>query len=163
MSHADRIPSPPKPPWLRRRLPSHPSYQKVLNLIAKENLHTVCQAAACPNQFECFSQHTATFMILGARCTRNCTFCNIKEGPGEPLDPDEPQRVASAAVTMKLTYVVLTSVTRDDLSDGGAGVFAATIAAIHRRLPETKIEVLIPDFKGNKPLLPLFLPPIPQY
>lgn len=139
----------PKPHWLRRRLPSDPNYQKVRALIVKEKLHTVCQAAACPNQFECFSQRTATFLILGSQCTRNCRFCNIKEGRGEPLDLDEPARVAEAAAAMGLRYVVVTSVTRDDLPDGGAGLFAATIDAISGRLPDANIEVLIPDFKGD--------------
>ena len=139
-----------KPPWLRRRLPNDPNYQKVSALIKKEQLNTVCQAAACPNQFECFSQRTATFLILGSHCTRNCRFCNISEGPGAPLDPTEPERVANAAQTMQLAYVVLTSVTRDDLPDGGANCFAETIIAIYRRLPEAKVEVLIPDFNGDK-------------
>ncbi len=143
----------PKPSWLKRRLPSGPNYHEVRALIKENKLHTVCQAAACPNQFECFSQHTATFMILGARCTRNCRFCNIEEGPNEPLDPNEPERVAAAAAVMKLRYVVVTSVTRDDLPDGGAGVFAATIQAINRKLPQAKVEVLIPDFKGDEQAL----------
>jgi lipoic acid synthetase len=145
--------SPPKPFWLRRRLSSDPNYQKVRALIKKEKLHTVCEAAACPNQFECFSQHTATFLILGSRCTRNCRFCNIEEGRGEPLDTSEPERVAKAAAMMQLTYVVLTSVTRDDLTDGGAGVFAETINAIYQRVPQAKVEVLIPDFSGNRKAL----------
>lgn len=139
----------PKPPWLRRRLPRDPNYQKVRNLIAAEKLHTVCQAAACPNQFECFSQRTATFLILGDHCTRNCRFCNIEEGPQGPLDAEEPLRVAEAAAKLRLRYVVVTSVTRDDLPDGGAQIFNATIKAIYRRLPDAKIEVLIPDFKGD--------------
>ncbi|MGD9211285.1 MAG: lipoyl synthase, partial [Desulfobacteraceae bacterium] len=153
MSQVKMPPLLPKPPWLRRRLPNHSDYQKVRNLIDKEKLHTVCQAAACPNQFECFCQQTATFMILGSRCTRNCTFCNIKMGPGEPLDPGEPQRVASAAETLQLKYVVVTSVTRDDLLDGGAVVFARTIEAIRQRIPDAKVEVLIPDFKGDQTAL----------
>jgi lipoic acid synthetase len=139
----------PKPPWLRRRLPRDPNYQSVRRLITEQQLHTVCQAAACPNQFECFSQRTATFLILGDHCTRNCRFCNIEEGPQEPLDRNEPQRVAEAAAKLQLRYVVVTSVTRDDLPDGGAQIFKATIKAIYQRLPDTKIEVLIPDFNGD--------------
>ena len=153
MSKSLKSSSLPKPFWLRRRLPNDPNYQKVRALIKKEKLHTVCEAAACPNQFECFSQHTATFLILGLRCTRNCRFCNIEEGHGEPLDILEPEKVAKAAATMQLTYVVLTSVTRDDLTDGGASVFAKTINAIHQRVPQAKVEVLIPDFNGNQEAL----------
>jgi lipoic acid synthetase len=138
-----------KPRWLRRRLPSGPQYERIRSLIKDQCLSTVCQEAMCPNQFECFGQGTATFMLLGDRCSRNCRFCAVGHGPQAPPDPDEPQRVAEAVHTMGLSYCVLTSVTRDDLADGGAGHFAATIAAIRERNPHTLIEVLIPDFQGN--------------
>ena len=139
----------PKPPWLRRRLPTGATYEKVRQMIRSGRLHTVCQEARCPNQFECFSQQTATFLILGSRCTRNCRFCNIESGPETPPDPAEPARVAATAAEMGLNYVVVTSVTRDDLPDGGAGFFAATIRKIRKRIPDAQIEVLIPDFQGD--------------
>lgn len=138
-----------KPSWLRRKLPSGPQYEQVRNLIRNGKLHTVCQEAACPNQFECFSSHTATFLIMGDRCTRNCRFCNISEGPQAPLDVEEPERVATAAAEMGLRYVVVTSVTRDDLPDGGAAHFAATITALHAKIEGVKVEVLIPDLMGD--------------
>jgi lipoic acid synthetase len=138
-----------KPSWLKRRLPSGPEYEGVRNLIHQRHLHTVCQEAKCPNIWECFSKRTATFLILGSSCTRNCRFCAVStETPALP-DPDEPKRVADAAEGMQLDYVVVTSVTRDDLPDGGAGHFGDTIRAIRKRLPEAMIEVLIPDFKGS--------------
>ena len=138
-----------KPRWLKKRLPTGPEYEKVKELIGKDRLHTVCQEAKCPNMWECFSQQTATFLIMGSRCTRNCRFCSVAQGPVGPPDPAEPDRVAAAARQMGLSYVVITSVTRDDLADGGAAFFAETIAAVHRRIPSAKVEVLIPDFQGN--------------
>ncbi len=138
-----------KPPWLRRRLPSGPDYEKIRSMIDRGKLHTVCQEANCPNQFECFSAHTATFLILGSICSRNCTFCNIEGGEPGPVDPDEPRRVAEATAQMDLRYVVVTSVTRDDLEDGGAGHFAATIRTLRETIPSIQVEVLIPDFKGE--------------
>jgi lipoyl synthase len=139
----------PKPSWLKRRLPSGPVYEQVRNLLKEVHLHTVCQEARCPNMWECFSHKTATFLILGDRCTRNCGFCAVSHGPVNPLDTEEPSRVAKAVEQMALQYVVITSVTRDDLPDGGAGVFAETIESIRDRMPDTYIEVLIPDFKGD--------------
>jgi lipoic acid synthetase len=118
-------------------------------MIGNGQLHTVCQEANCPNQFECFSARTATFLILGATCTRNCRFCNIVDGLPGPVDADEPRRVAEAAATMNLRYVVVTSVTRDDLEDGGADHFAATIGALREKIPGVQVEVLIPDFQGD--------------
>jgi len=138
-----------KPEWLRKRLPSGPDFENVRGMLARNLLHTVCQEAKCPNIWECFSHHTATFLILGDRCTRNCRFCAIAHGPLSPPDPEEPQRVALAARKMGLTYIVVTSVTRDDLPDGGAGHFAETIRAIREQIPHAKVEVLIPDFRGD--------------
>jgi lipoic acid synthetase len=138
-----------KPRWLKKRLPTGPEYEKVKELIGKDRLHTVCQEAKCPNMWECFSQQTATFLIMGSRCTRNCRFCSVAQGPAGLPDPAEPARVATAARQMGLSYVVITSVTRDDLTDGGAVFFANTIEAIHRQIPSARVEVLIPDFQGN--------------
>jgi lipoyl synthase len=138
-----------KPAWLKRRLPSGPVYEQVRALLKKGHLHTVCQEARCPNVWECFSQNTATFLILGDRCTRNCGFCAVAHGTAGPPDMEEPSRIAEAVQQMALQYVVVTSVTRDDLSDGGAGIFADTIKSIRQRMPGTCIEVLTPDFKGD--------------
>ncbi len=141
-------PNQPKPRWLRRRLPSGPQYERIRSLIKEQCLSTVCQEAMCPNQFECFGQGTATFMILGDRCSRNCRFCAVGHGPQGPPDPHEPTRVAEAVRMMALSYCVITSVTRDDLADGGAAHFSAVIEAIRHHNPQTLIEVLIPDFQG---------------
>jgi lipoyl synthase len=146
-------PPPRKPPWLKRRLPTDASFQEVRGLIEKGGLHTVCQEAKCPNIWECYAHQTATFLIMGSRCTRNCRFCSVAPGPPEPLDPQEPGRVAAAATRMGLKYAVVTSVTRDDLPDGGAAHFAATIREIRRRIPGAKVEVLIPDFQGDRSAL----------
>lgn len=146
-----------KPSWLKRRLPSGPEFERTRRRIQQQNLHTVCQEAQCPNIFECFSQLTATFLILGDRCTRNCSFCAVHKGSGEPVDFDEPRRVAAAALEMGLRYVVLTSVTRDDLPDGGAEHYARTIQALHRAIDDVSIEVLIPDFQGNQDALLMVL------
>ncbi len=118
-------------------------------VLAHMQVHTVCQAAACPNRWECFGQQTATFLILGDVCTRGCAFCNIRTGIPQPRDADEPRRVAAAARQLGLRYVVITSVSRDDLADGGAAQFAATIRAVHACLPDAGIEVLTPDFQGD--------------
>ena len=138
-----------KPAWLRRRLPAGPEFEHIRQLVDEGGLHTVCQEARCPNIWECFSRQTATFLILGDRCTRNCRFCAVGHHPEKPPDPEEPRRVAETAEQMKLRYVVVTSVTRDDVPDGGAGHFAETIRQIRLRLPEARIEVLIPDFQGS--------------
>jgi lipoic acid synthetase len=138
-----------KPPWLTRRLPTGPTYEGLRALLRQRRLQTVCQEARCPNVWECFAQGTATFLILGSNCTRSCRFCAVGRGPTAPPDPGEPARVADAAATMGLSYVVVTSVTRDDLPDGGAAHFARTIIEIRRRLPEARVEVLIPDFRGD--------------
>lgn len=146
-----------KPRWLRRSLPSGPEYEKIRQLLKGQDLHTVCQEAKCPNQFECYARGTATFMILGDRCTRNCRFCAVQHQIPTSPDPDEPQRVAEAVALLGLRYAVITSVTRDDLADGGAGVFAGVIRAIRRYNPETLIEVLIPDLRGNWQALDIIL------
>ncbi|HBF33776.1 TPA: lipoyl synthase [Candidatus Sumerlaeota bacterium] len=138
-----------KPSWLKRTLPSGPEYNAVKRLIEHGNLHTVCQEANCPNRWECFSKKTATFLILGDLCTRNCRFCNVRHGAPLPPDPGEPRRVAEAAKTLGLLYAVVTSVTRDDLPDGGADQFAAVIHALKETLPGMRVEVLIPDLQGN--------------
>jgi len=139
----------PKPPWLKTRLPRGAEYERVRSLINTNRLHTVCEEAKCPNIWECFAAGTATFLIMGRHCTRNCRFCAIATGPASPPDPDEPRRLAQAVSVMRLSYVVVTSVTRDDLADGGASCFASTINHIHRECPQTLVEVLIPDFQGD--------------
>jgi lipoic acid synthetase len=138
-----------KPKWLRRSLPSGPEYEKIRQLLKKRELTTVCQEAQCPNQFECYSKGTATFMILGDRCTRNCGFCAVGYKPQELPDEKEPARVAEAVVLLSLRYAVITSVTRDDMADGGASFFAETIRAVRSLSPKTLVEVLIPDLMGE--------------
>lgn len=138
-----------KPAWLKVRLPSGPEYESVRSLIRDGDLHTVCQEARCPNQWECFSSKTATFLILGPNCTRNCRFCAVERGAPAPPDPGEPLRVAEAAKRMGLRYVVVTSVTRDDLPDGGASLFSETIREIRAKIPGAAVEVLVPDFLGD--------------
>jgi lipoic acid synthetase len=137
------------PPWLRVRLPSCKSYGDTGALLRDLELNTVCQSARCPNKWECFSRSVATFLILWRECTRNCSFCNISPGTQLPPDPDEPRRVAEGAARLNLKHVVVTSVTRDDLADGGAGHFAETIRQIKERRPGCTVEVLIPDFRGD--------------
>ena len=129
----------------------------VRSLILANKLHTVCQSAACPNQAECWNEGTATFMVLGNVCTRGCRFCAVPKGAPQGLDQDEPYRVADAVAALKLKYAVVTSVTRDDLVDGGAEIFARTIQDIRSKSPECRVEVLIPDFQGSEPLLRIVL------
>jgi len=138
-----------KPAWLRAKLPSGPAYSAVRSLVDEHKLHTVCQSAQCPNLGECWSRGTATLMILGNICTRSCNFCAVQTGRPTELDLGEPPRVAEAVATMGLRHCVITSVARDELADGGAAVWAATIRAIRSRNPATAIEVLVPDFKGR--------------
>jgi len=145
--------SPRKPEWLKQRLPSGPAFGRVNALLRKRCLHTVCEEANCPNRGECFSSQTATFLILGPRCSRNCRFCAVETGTDGGLDPGEPERVALAAYELGLDYVVVTSVTRDDLPDGGAGQFAATVERIREVNPSALVEVLIPDFQGSRSAL----------
>jgi len=144
---------PRKPDWLKRRLPAGPAYEQVRGLLERNRLHTVCQEAHCPNIWECFCSGTATFLIMGPDCTRACRFCAVGHGSPAPIDPQEPTHVAEAVREMGLAYVVVTSVTRDDLPDGGACVFAATIRAIRHQIPNAAVEVLIPDFRGDRDAL----------
>src|SRR5688500_346633 len=138
-----------KPSWLKMKMPSGPEFSRLLNLVHDENLHTVCQSAKCPNMGECWSAGTATLMILGDVCTRSCGFCHVATGKPPTLDLDEPVRVGDAVRIMRLGHVVITSVNRDELPDGGAGVWAETIRQIRLQSPGTSVEVLIPDFCGD--------------
>ena len=138
-----------KPKWLRRSLPTGPEYEHIRQLLKSHDLTTVCQEAQCPNQFECYSKGTATFMILGNICTRSCGFCNVATGRPEEADPFEPARVARSVELMGVKHCVITSVDRDDMPDGGANIWAKTIRSVRRRSPQTKLETLIPDFKGE--------------
>ncbi|MBB6672529.1 lipoyl synthase [Cohnella nanjingensis] len=140
----------PKPDWLRIKLTTGDNYQEIKQMMSSKKLHTVCEEARCPNIYECWANRTATFMILGDICTRACRFCAVKTGLPTELDLQEPDRVAEAAEQMNLQHCVVTSVARDDLKDGGASIFAATIKAIRKRLPLCSVEVLIPDFQGDE-------------
>ncbi|TDF98620.1 lipoyl synthase [Paenibacillus piri] len=139
-----------KPEWLKIKLATGENYKELKNMMRDKTLHTVCEEAKCPNIHECWANRTATFMILGDICTRACRFCAVTSGLPTELDLQEPERVAEAAEQMGLKHVVVTSVARDDLADGGASIFAATIRAIRKRLPFCSVEVLIPDFLGNE-------------
>jgi lipoic acid synthetase len=144
----------PRPPWLKVRFFGGENYQDLKRIMRSLDLHTVCESARCPNQGECWEHRTATFMILGDICTRACGFCAVTSGrPAGPPDEDEPERVAQAVEQMNLKYVVVTSVNRDDQPDGGAKIFARTIEAVKTRMPECKVEVLIPDFRGDSAAL----------
>ena len=138
-----------RPPWIRVRAPTGEAYGEIKRLMRAKALHTVCEEAHCPNIGECWAHHTATFLILGDTCTRNCRFCNVKTGRPGPLDPEEAEHVAQAVQAMGLKHAVITSVDRDDLDDGGAAVFAAIIRRIRELQPGCTIEVLIPDFRGR--------------
>jgi len=142
-------PRTPKPSWLKVRFPSESAYFSVSSLIEGGGLHTICRSARCPNIAECWTHRTATFLILGTVCTRACGFCAVEKGAPGPPDPAEPEEVAAAAAKLGLAYVVVTSVTRDDLPDGGAGQFVETIRALRRRREDVRIEVLVPDFGGR--------------
>ena len=156
-------PAPPRrPDWLKARIPSGRAYLETKAILRTLDLHTVCESANCPNIGDCFSRHTATFLILGNVCTRACPFCDIRSGKPLPVDPDEPARVADAARRLGLHYVVVTSVNRDELPDGGAEHFAQTIRAIHDAIPSAKVEVLIPDFLGDEAALRIVLEARPE-
>src|SRR2546427_11164603 len=144
---------PPKPSWLKVRAPGSPNYLRLKNLMRDLKLHTVCEDARCPNIGECWNHGTATFMILGDVCTRACAYCAVAHGRPGAVDAGEPIRVAEAIQTLHLSYVVVTSVDRDDLPDGGASIFAGTIRETRARLANCRIEVLIPDFQGDKQAL----------
>jgi len=151
-----------KPSWLKMKMPAGPGYAKLLNLVNAQQLHTVCQSAKCPNMGECWAAGTATLMILGDVCTRSCGFCHIATGKPPVLDLDEPRRVGEAVATMALGHVVITSVNRDELPDGGAAVWADTIRQIRAKSPGTNVEVLIPDFCGDWKALQLVLDQRPE-
>ncbi len=138
-----------KPAWIRARAPGGAGYERLKSTIDGHGLHTVCQEASCPNIGECWSRGTATIMILGDTCTRSCGFCNVKTGRPRPPDPDEPRRVAESIALMRLRHIVITCVDRDDLADGGAAIWAETIRRIHETCPDTSVEALIGDFKGD--------------
>jgi lipoic acid synthetase len=139
-----------KPEWLKTKLQTGDNYQEIKQMMRGKTLHTVCEEAKCPNIYECWSNRTATFMILGDICTRACRFCAVTSGLPTELDLQEPERVAEAAEQMRLRHCVITSVARDDLKDGGAAIFAGTIRAVRDRMPLCGVEVLIPDFMGNE-------------
>src|SRR6187549_1727854 len=138
-----------KPDWIRVRAPSSPRFYEIKKILREHNLHTVCEEASCPNIGECFGKGTATFMIMGDICTRRCPFCDVGHGRPLPLDANEPANLATTIAALKLKYVVITSVDRDDLRDGGAQHFIDCIRAVRERSPATRIEVLVPDFRGR--------------
>ena len=151
-----------KPSWLRAQLPGGPEYQQLRGIIDTHKLHTVCESAKCPNMGECWSRGTATIMILGDVCTRSCGFCHIATGKPPTLDLDEPRRVGEAAALMRLKHIVITSVNRDELADGGAAIWAETIRSVRAASPQTSVEVLIPDFCGDWDALKLVLDEKPE-
>ena len=146
----EKVPLGKRPDWLKVKLPTGDNYSDVKTLMRKQKLHTVCEEAKCPNIAECWNHRTATFMILGDTCTRSCGFCNVKLGIPNKLDLDEPKRVGESVEELNLRHVVITSVNRDELEDGGASIFTETIRLIRASMPETTIEILIPDFKGSE-------------
>ena len=147
------VPIERKPPWIKTRMRTGPEYQRIKELVRSEGLHTVCQEAGCPNIFECWEDREATFLIGGEQCTRRCDFCQIDTGKPQPLDTDEPRRVAESVNTMGLRYATVTGVARDDLEDEGTWLYAETVRQIHALGIGTKVELLIPDFSGNPELL----------
>ncbi len=158
----DEQPAGRKPEWLRIKLSQTEEYWRLKSLMRGQTLHTVCEEAFCPNLGECWSRGTATFLLMGDICTRACKFCNIQSGKPLPLDEDEPRRVAESVAQMNLRHVVLTSVDRDDQPDGGAHIFANTIREIRARVPGCTIEVLIPDFKGDRDALKIVMDEHPE-
>jgi len=139
-----------KPAWIRAKAPSGAGVNRIKRILREQHLSSVCEEAACPNLGECFSQGTATFMIMGDICTRRCPFCDVAHGRPQPLDPHEPEQLARAIGDMELNYVVITSVDRDDLWDGGAAHFAACVREVRRHNPDTRVEILVPDFRGRQ-------------
>lgn len=153
----------PRPEWLKVRIAETEDYREVRELLSKRRLNTVCEEAECPNLFECWGrERTATFLLMGDVCTRHCGFCAVAQGTGRPLDPDEPRRVADAVAEMGVRHAVVTSVNRDELPDGGAAHFAATIRAIRARVPGVTVELLIPDFLGSEAALRTVLDERPE-
>lgn len=146
-----------KPDWLRAKVPGGPGYTRLKGIMSEHRLHTVCEEAGCPNMGECWARGVATIMILGDTCTRACGFCNVKTGRPAAVDRDEPRRVAESLALMGLKHVVITSVNRDELPDGGAGIWAETIVRTREACPEMSVEVLIPDFEGNWPALQMVI------
>lgn len=146
-------PGPRKPDWLKVALPEGENFREVDRILERVRLSTVCRSARCPNQGECWGCGTATFLVMGSVCTRACRFCHVETGHPLPLEPDEPDRVAEAVAALHLRYAVITSVDRDDLPDGGAGHFGQVVEAIGRLSPETRVEVLVPDFSGRRECL----------
>jgi lipoic acid synthetase len=151
-----------KPEWLRVKMPGGENYSHLRQLMRSKNLHTVCEEAMCPNIGHCWDRGTATFLLLGDTCTRSCGFCHIKTGRPTWLDEAEPERVAEAVANMNLKHAVLTSVNRDELPDGGAHIFARSIELIHQRVPGCSVEVLIPDFKGDRAALKIVMDARPE-
>ncbi|PKP33837.1 MAG: lipoyl synthase [Bacteroidetes bacterium HGW-Bacteroidetes-17] len=151
-----------KPDWLKTQIPTGKTYLGVREIVEKNKLHTICTSGNCPNMNECWGLGTATLMILGDICTRSCKFCNVKTGKPDIVDYGEPKRVADSVKLMKLKHVVLTSVDRDDLEDGGAGIWAETIKEIKKTSPETTLETLIPDFQGKKNLIEMVIDAAPE-
>jgi len=147
------VPIERKPEWIRTTARMGPEYRELTGLVKREGLHTVCQEAACPNIFECWEDREATFLIGGDECSRRCDFCQIHSGKPQPLDRDEPRRVALSVQAMELRYATVTGVARDDLEDEGAWLYAETVRAIHELNPGTGVEILVPDFSGKPPLL----------
>ena len=145
-----QVPIEKKPPWIKTRMRTGPEYTELKNLVRREGLHTVCEEAGCPNIFECWEDREATFLIGGDQCTRRCDFCQIDTGKPQPLDTDEPRRVAESVATMGLAYATVTGVARDDLSDGGAWLYAQTAREIHAAVPGCGVELLIPDFNAER-------------
>nr|WP_240188268.1 lipoyl synthase [Nakamurella flavida] len=147
------VPIEKKPEWIKTKLRTGPEFQALQSLVKKEGLHTVCQEAGCPNIYECWEDREATFLIGGDQCTRRCDFCLIDTGKPQELDRDEPRRVAESIATMNLRYATITGVTRDDLDDEGAWLYAETVRAVHAAAPDTGVEILTPDFSGRPELL----------
>jgi len=157
LTHPEVQNKPKRPDWLRVKLPHGDNYKSVRNIITEHKLHTVCESARCPNMGECWGEGTATFMILGNVCTRSCSFCAVATGKPNEFDQDEPFRVAEAVKLMQLKHCVITSVNRDELTDGGASIWAATIREIYKACPDVTMETLIPDFKARWDALNLVL------
>jgi lipoic acid synthetase len=156
------VPIERKPPWIRTKFRTGPEFSDIHATVQSQGLHTVCQAAGCPNIYECWEDREATFLIGGDQCTRRCDFCQIDTGKPAPLDTDEPRRVAESVVAMGLRYATVTGVARDDLPDEGAWLYAETIRTIHQALPGCGVEILIPDFSGNPELLGLVFDAAPE-